>query len=70
MQYFELRLTLMDGKDLFIRDHRFVIHIEERKRKIKALGEEASEFYYATVVNGHAVMESYDEVIAMLKDQK
>tara|TARA_R100000234_G_scaffold118507_1_gene99083 strand:+ start:986 stop:1201 length:216 start_codon:yes stop_codon:yes gene_type:complete len=71
MQYFELRLTLMNGMDIFIRDHQFVVHVEERKRQVKTLGDiEKPEAYYAAAVNGYAVMESYDEVIAMLNDQK
>ena len=68
MQYFELRLTLVNGMDIFIRDHQFIIHVEERKRHVKTL--EKPEAYYAAAVNGYAVMESYDEVIAMLNDQK
>lgn len=74
MQYFELRLTMMNGMDLFIRDHQFVVHVEERKRDvrdIKTLGDyQKPEKYYAAAVNGYSVMESYDEVIAMLNDQK
>ena len=78
MQYFELRLTLTNGMDIFIRDHQFVVHVEERKkdiRDVKTLGDfqdfpHRPEKYYAAAVNGYAVMESYDEVIAMLNDQK
>jgi|TARA_Y100000289_G_scaffold2553_1_gene2435 hypothetical protein len=74
MQYFELRLTLTNGMDIFIRDHQFVVHVEERRRlasDIKTLGDyQKPEKYYAAAVNGYAVMESYDEVIAMLNDQK
>lgn len=48
MQYFELRLTLMNGMDIFIRDHQFIIHVEERKRHVKTLGDiEKPEAYYA-----------------------
>ena len=39
MQYFELRLTLVNGMDIFIRDHQFVIHVEERKRELTTLGD-------------------------------
>jgi|TARA_Y100000033_G_C2671105_1_gene74361 hypothetical protein len=71
MQYFELHLTLMNGMDIFIRDHQFVVHVEERTRHIKTLSDyQKPEKYYAAAVNGYAVMESYDEVIAMLNDQK
>jgi hypothetical protein len=74
MQYFELRLTLTNGMDIFIRDHQFVVHVEERKRELTTLGDyqrhQRPEKYYAAAVNGYAVMESYDEVIAMLNDQK
>lgn len=71
MQYFELRLTMMNGMDLFIRDHQFVVHVEKRKRYVERLGDlEKPDEYYAAAVNGYSVMESYDEVIAMLNEQK
>tara|TARA_R110000787_G_scaffold115751_6_gene225811 strand:+ start:762 stop:974 length:213 start_codon:yes stop_codon:yes gene_type:complete len=63
-KFIELELTLMNGDDYYICDRSFSVMMEKRKQPWNP------DTYKACAVNGFAVMETYSEVIAMIRKAK
>ena len=64
-KFIELELTLMNGDEYYICDRAFVVMREHRNRP-----DEHHLLYDACSVNGFAVMETYSEVIEMIRKAK
>ena len=64
-EFIQLELTLMNGDEYYICDRAFVVMREHRNRP-----DEHHLLYDACSVNGFAVMETYSEVIAMIREKK
>lgn len=64
-KFIELELMLMNGDEYYICDRSFSVMREHRNRP-----DERHLLYDACAVNGYSVMETYSEVIAMIRKAK
>tara|TARA_R110000851_G_scaffold192069_1_gene342604 strand:+ start:50 stop:271 length:222 start_codon:yes stop_codon:yes gene_type:complete len=68
-KFIELELTLMNGDEYYICDRSFSVMREHRNRVVDG-AKRATQIVDACAVNGYAVMETYSEVIAMIRKAK
>ena len=68
-KFIELELTLMNGDEYYICDRAFVVMREHRNRLVDG-AKKATQVVDACSVNGYSVMETYSEVIAMIREKK
>jgi len=68
-KFIELELTLMNGDEYYICDRSFVVMREHRNRLVDG-AKKATQVVDACSVNGYSVMETYSEVIAMIREKK
>ena len=68
-KFIELELTLMNGDEYYICDRAFVVMRERRNRLVDG-AKRATQVVDACSVNGYSVMETYSEVIDMIREAK
>ena len=68
-KFIELELTLMNGDEYYICDRSFVVMREHRNKMVDG-AKRATQVVDACAVNGYSVMETYSEVIAMIRAAK
>lgn len=68
-KFIELELTLMNGDEYYICDRAFVVMREHRNRLVDG-AKRATQIVDACSVNGYSVMETYSEVIDMIREAK
>jgi hypothetical protein len=68
-KFIELELTLMNGDEYYICDRAFVVMREHRNKMVDG-AKRATQVVDACAVNGYSVMETYSEVIAMIREKK
>mgnify|MGYP005747570583 CR=1 FL=1 len=68
-KFIQLELTLMNGDEYYICDRAFVVMRERRNRLVDG-AKRATQVVDACSVNGYSVMETYSEVIDMIREAK
>ena len=68
-KFIQLELTLMNGDEYYICDRAFVVMRERRNRLVDG-AKRATQVVDACSVNGYSVMETYSEVVAMIREKK
>jgi len=68
-KFIELELTLMNGDEYYICDRSFSVMREHRNKMVDG-AKRATQVVDDCSVNGYSVMETYSEVIAMIREKK
>ena len=68
-KFIQLELTLMNGDEYYICDRAFVVMREHRNKMVDG-AKRATQVVDACSVNGYSVMETYSEVIDMIREAK
>ena len=70
-KFIELELTLMNGDVFYICDRSFVVMEEHRHQQVGNVGDDVyHKITNACSVNGYSVMETHEDVIAMIRKAK